>query len=226
RLLAGAVYFVNFVTQSTFKMKEIPEYEKDIASIRTMMERSVKFISLSGLSGILAGVYAIAGAVVAWQLVYYPRSPFSYRIETLQAKSALTWLVITAACVLVASLGTGLWLSQRKAKKHGMNLWNVTTKTLVINLAIPLITGGLFILILLQSGHYGIAAPACLIFYGLALINASANLYDEVRYLGYSEIVLGLIAAYLAGYGLLFWTLGFGVLHIIYGAVMYYRYDK
>ncbi|MFO7258463.1 MAG: hypothetical protein DIU61_012240 [Bacteroidota bacterium] len=207
-------------------MKEIPEYEKDIASIRTMMERSVKFISLSGLSGILAGVYAIAGAVVAWQLVYYPRSPFSYRIETLQAKSALTWLVITAACVLVASLGTGLWLSQRKAKKHGMNLWNVTTKTLVINLAIPLITGGLFILILLQSGHYGIAAPACLIFYGLALINASANLYDEVRYLGYSEIVLGLIAAYLAGYGLLFWTLGFGVLHIIYGAVMYYRYDK
>jgi len=207
-------------------MKETPEYEKDIASIRTMMERSVKFISLSGLSGILAGVYAIAGAVVAWQLVYYPRSPFSYRIETLQAKSALTWLVITAACVLVASLGTGLWLSQRKAKKHGMNLWNVTTKTLVINLAIPLITGGLFILILLQSGHYGIAAPACLIFYGLALINASANLYDEVRYLGYSEIVLGLIAAYLAGYGLLFWTLGFGVLHIIYGAVMYYRYDK
>lgn len=207
-------------------MKEIPEYEKDLASIRTMMERSVKFISLSGLSGILAGIYALAGAAVAWQLVYYPRSPFSYRIETLQEASTLTKLLITAACVLIASLGTGLWLSQRKAKKHGMNLWNVTTKTLAINLAIPLVTGGLFILILLQSGHYGIAAPACLIFYGLALINASANLYDEVRYLGYSEIVLGLIAAYLAGYGLLFWTLGFGVLHIIYGAVMYYRYDK
>jgi hypothetical protein len=207
-------------------MKEIPEYEKDIASIRTMMERSVKFISLSGLSGILAGIYALVGAAVAWRLVYYPRSPLSYRIETLQETDTLTKLIITAALVLVASLGTGLWLSQRKAKKHGMNLWNVTTKTLVINLAIPLLTGGLFILILLQGGHYGIAAPACLIFYGLALINASANLYDEVRYLGYSEIVLGLIAAYLAGYGLLFWTLGFGVLHIIYGAVMYYRYDK
>jgi hypothetical protein len=207
-------------------MKEIPEYEKDLASIRTMMERSVKFISLSGLSGILAGIYAIVGAAVAYRLVYYPQSPFAYRIETLQEVSTLNKLIITAVCVLVASLGTGLWLSQRKARKHDMNLWNTTTKTLLINLAIPLVTGGLFILILLQGGHYGIAAPACLIFYGLALINASANLYDEVRYLGYSEIALGLIAAYLAGFGLLFWTLGFGVLHIIYGAVMYYRYDK
>src|SRR5690606_25189795 len=151
----------------------------------------------------------------------YPQSPFSYRIETLQAVSTMTKLIITASVVLVASLGTGFWLSHRKARKHNMNLWNVTTKTLMINLGIPLVTGGLFILILLQGGHYGIAAPACLIFYGLALINASANLYDEVRYLGYSEIILGLIAAYLAGYGLLFWTLGFGVLHIIYGAVMY-----
>ncbi|MDV3309377.1 MAG: hypothetical protein LOY03_11235 [Cyclobacteriaceae bacterium] len=207
-------------------MKEIPEYEKDLASIRTMMERSVKFISLSGLSGILAGIYAIVGAAVAYRLVYYPQSPFAYRIETLQEVSTLNKLIITAVCVLVASLGTGLWLSHRKARKHDMNLWNTTTKTLLINLAIPLVTGGLFILILLQGGHYGIAAPACLIFYGLALINASANLYDEVRYLGYSEIALGLIAAYLAGFGLLFWTLGFGVLHIIYGAVMYYRYDK
>ena len=207
-------------------MKEIPEYEKDLASIRTMMERSVKFISLSGLSGILAGIYAIVGAAVAYRLVYYPQSPFAYRIETLQEVSTLNKLIITAVCVLVASLGTGLWLSHRKARKHDMNLWNTTTKTLLINLAIPLVTGGLFILILLQGGHYGIAAPACLIFYGLALINASANLYDEVRYLGYSEIALGLIAAYLSGFGLLFWTLGFGVFHIIYGAVMYYRYDK
>src|SRR5690606_33788517 len=153
-------------------------------------------------------------------------SPFAYRIETLQEVSTLNKLIITAVCVLVASLGTGLWLSQRKARKHDMNLWNTTTKTLLINLAIPLVTGGLFILILLQGGHYGIAATACVIFYALALFNASAHLYYEVRYLVYSEISLCLIAAYLAGFGLLFWILGFGVLHIIYGAVMYYLYDK
>src|SRR5690606_34816678 len=207
-------------------MKEIHEYEKDLASSRTMMERAGKFISLSGMSGVMAGIYAIIGAVAAYRAVYYPTSPLAYRIESIQEASIVTKLSIIAALVLIASIGTGLWLSHHKARKHNTNLWNTTTKTLMINLAIPLITGGLFILILLSGGHYGIAAPACLIFYGLALINASANLYDEVRYLGYCEIILGLIAAYLAGYGLLFWTLGFGVLHIVYGAVMYYRYDK
>lgn len=207
-------------------MKEIPEYEKDLASIRTMMERSVKFISLSGMSGIMAGIYAVVGAAAAYRMVYYPDSPLAYRIETIQEASIVTRLSIIAALVLIASIGTGLWLSYRKAGKHNTNLWNATSKTLVINLAIPLVTGGLLILILLNEGYYGIAPPACLIFYGLALINASANLYDEVRYLGYCEIILGLISAFLGGYGLLFWTLGFGVLHIVYGAVMYYRYDK
>ena len=207
-------------------MKEIPEYEKDLASIRNMMERSVKFISLSGLSGIMAGIYAIIGAAVAYWMVYYPDSPTTYQIQSIQEAHILTKLGIIATLVLIASIATGLWLSYRKAGKHNTNLWNATSKTLVINLTIPLITGGLFILILLHEGHYGIAAPACLIFYGLALINASANLYDEVRYLGYCEIILGLVSAFLGGYGLLFWTLGFGVLHIIYGAVMHYRYDK
>lgn len=206
-------------------MKEIPDYEKDLASIRTMMERSVKFISLSGMSGIMAGVYALLGAGIAYWTVYYPDSPTAYGIESIQEGNIVTKLGIIAASVLVASITTGLWLSYRKAGKHNTNLWNATSKTLAINLAIPLITGGLFILILINQGHYGITAPTCLIFYGLALINASANLYDEVRYLGYCEIALGLIAAFLAGYGLLFWALGFGVLHIVYGAVMYYRYD-
>ena len=94
-----------------------------------------------------------------------------------------------------------------------------------MNLAIPLVSGGIFILIMLYTGHFGLAAPASLIFYGLALINGSLNTYDEVRYLGVSEIILGLIAAF-PGYGLIFWALGFGVLHIIYGGIMYNKYDK
>jgi hypothetical protein len=96
----------------------------------------------------------------------------------------------------------------------------------VVNLSIPLITGGLFILIVLGTGHYGLAAPASLIFYGLALIQASSNTYDEIRYLGFSEIILGLISAILPGFGLIFWALGFGVLHIVYGTIMYNKYDK
>jgi hypothetical protein len=96
---------------------------------------------------------------------------------------------------------------------------------MALSLAIPLVTGGIFILIMLNSGHFGLAAPACLIFYGLALIQASTNTVDEIRYLGYSEILLGLISAMLPGYGLIFWSLGFGVLHIVYGAIMHNKYD-
>ncbi len=207
-------------------MEQKQAYQKDLESIRKLMERSVKFISLSGLSGILSGVYALIGAATAYYLVHYPASPFDYRIYPIQSGEVLMQLTGVAAVVLASSLLTGFWLSARKAKRAGVKIWDATSKRLFINLSMPLTTGGIFILILLSNGHFGIVGPACLIFYGLALINASANLYEEVRYLGYSEIILGLISASLPGYGLLFWAIGFGLLHIIYGSVMYKRYDS
>jgi len=213
------------VFQSTF-MEDIREYEKDLASIRNIMERSAKFISLSGLSGILAGIYGLAGATAAYFLVQYPISPFRYRTYSIQQPEMLLKLSVIAAIVLVASITTGLWMSARKAKKHNVSIWNATGKRMALNLAIPLVTGGIFIIIILFNGHFGLAAPACLLFYGLALISGSANLYDEIRYLGFCEIILGLISAALQGYGLIFWALGFGVLHIVYGSIMYNKYEK
>lgn len=207
-------------------MKDIHEYEKDLASIRNIMERSAKFISLSGLSGVLAGIYALAGAIAAYFIVHYPVSPFRFRIYSASSPDTLWKLIIIAAFVLVASVSTGLYLSNAKAKKHGLNLWTAASKKLIFNLSIPLITGGLFILIILYTGHFGLAAPASLIFYGLALIQGSSNTFDEVRYLGFSEIILGLISALYPGFGLQFWAIGFGVLHIVYGTIMYNKYDK
>jgi hypothetical protein len=207
-------------------MKEVKEYEKDLASIRDIMERHAKFISLSGLSGVLAGVYAVAGAVAAYFIVHYPISPFRFRIYSATSDEVLWKLLLIAFLVLAASLLTGLYFSNRKAKKHGLKLWSGASKRLLINLSIPLITGGLFILIVLYTGHFGLAAPASLIFYGLALIQGSSNTFDEIRYLGFSEIILGLVCALLQGYGLVFWTIGFGLLHIFYGTIMYNKYDK
>ncbi len=207
-------------------MKEIQEYEKDLASIRDIMERTAKFISLSGLSGVLAGLYALAGAAAAYYLVQYPVSPFKYRTYSATDTGVLFELLVIAALVLAASLATGLYFSNRKAKKHGIKLWTGASRKLVLNMSIPLITGGLFILIILYNGHYGVAAPASLIFYGLALIQGSSNTFDEIRYLGFSEIALGLVSAMLPGFGLIFWALGFGVLHIVYGVIMYNKYDK
>jgi hypothetical protein len=208
-------------------MKQIKEYEKDIASIRTMMERTAKFISLSGLSGVLAGIYALAGATAAYFLVHYPVSPLNYRTFSISESDDALWkLIVIASLVLFASITTGLWFSHRKAKKHGVQLWGPASRTLVMNMAIPLVSGGIFILIMLYTGHFGLAAPACLIFYGIALIQASTNTFDEIRYLGFCEIFLGLISALYPGYGLIFWAIGFGVLHIVYGAIMYNKYDK
>ena len=207
-------------------MKEIQQYEKDIASIRTMMERSVKFISLSGLSGVLAGVYALAGATIAYFVIYYPYSPFGFRFYCVNEQSAILKLIIVAALVLILSIGTGYLLSSQKARKLDTNIWNKQSQQLLIDLLVPLTTGGLFILILLSRGYFVVVASSCLIFYGLSLIYASRNTYKEIQYLGFTEIVLGLLSAILPGYGLIFWALGFGVMHIVYGAVMHFRYDK
>jgi hypothetical protein len=207
-------------------MEQKQTYQKDIESIRQLMERSVKFLSLSGLSGILSGVYALTGATVAYLIIYNPASPFEYHDQSAKEIMITAKLLIIALVVLVVSLLTGYKLASAKAKKLGLKVWDTTSKRLTVNLAIPLLAGGLFILILIGNGYYGIAAPACLIFYGLALINASQNLFDEVRYLSYCEIILGLVAAIMPAYGLFFWAFGFGVLHIIYGAVMFKKYDR
>lgn len=207
-------------------MKPTEQYEQDLASIRNMMERSIKFISLTGLSGILAGTYALLGSASAYYLIQYPLAITDYRQESIQQPDVIWKLLTIAMAVLAASLITGLWMSSRKAKKLGTSIWNETSKRMMINLAIPLVSGGVFILILLSYGHYGVVAPACLLFYGLAIVNASSHLFDEVRYLGYSEIILGLISASLPGYGLVFWAFGFGVLHIVYGSIMYRKYDQ
>lgn len=206
-------------------MDKHTDYQQDLASIRHLMERSSKFISLSGLSGVLAGIYALAGAAFAYYFIYHQDS--TRTISEYQRQPGLVYyLIIVAAAVLILSIATGLILSYQKAQRVNTTFWNETSKRLMINLAIPLVAGGLFILILLYRGYFGIIAPSFLLFYGLALINASNNLYDEVRYLGYLELALGIISALLPGYGLYFWAVGFGVLHIFYGALMYRKYER
>ncbi|MES2559192.1 MAG: hypothetical protein V4590_05595 [Bacteroidota bacterium] len=207
-------------------MKKISDIENDIASIKEIMERSSRFISLSGFSGILAGVYALIGSAIAYYLIYYPNSPFGYRFYYVNEQDIVVKLFATAAFVLAASLLTGVLLSMQKAKKLQLSYWNANSKRFVINVSIPLVSGGIFIACLIARGYFGIAAPACLLFYGLALINASSYTLGEIRYLGLIEIALGILCCIFPGYGLIFWAVGFGLLHIIYGILMYNKYDK
>jgi hypothetical protein len=205
-------------------MEENTNYERDLASIRNIMERSVKFISLSGLAGVLAGVIALLSATYAYQMLYSDGTFYDASRVEIGADIKIKFILLGLA-TLIVSVAIGLYMSFRKAKKLGVSFWNATSKRLVINLAIPLGAGGAFVLALMWHGFVGHVAPACLIFYGLALVNASQNLYDEIRYLGYCELFLGILAAFVIGYGLVFWAIGFGVLHIVYGVLMYRKYD-
>lgn len=207
-------------------MKTEQEYIRDLSEIRQMMERSSKFVSLTGWSGIMAGIYALAGAFIAYHLFYNTEGVVYNSISIQQISGGVFELIILAVIILLLAIGTAIFLSFRKAKRNKEVLWNATARRLVVNMAIPLITGGVFILILMAKGILGLLAPLTLIFYGLALINASKFTFDEVRYLGIFQILLGLLSSYFIGFGLLFWAIGFGILHIIYGIYMHWRYEK
>lgn len=207
-------------------MKEEKDYIRNIAEIRSMMERSSKFLSLTGWAGIMAGIYALAGSFIAYNVFNFnpeemavdrPASEFPYNLMN---------IVILALTVFIFSIVTAIFLSAKKAEKLGESVWNPTAKRLVINMAVPILAGGVLVLILISKNLVGFIAPFSLIFYGLALFNASKFTYEEVRTLGIVQIVLGLVSCYFIQYGLLFWALGFGVVHIIYGIYMYYRYEK
>lgn len=208
-------------------MKVERDYLRDIAEMRAMMERSSKLLSLSGLAGIMAGIYALAGAYIAYSVFNF--NPDSIVYDTQHSQSLyphLPAVISLAIIILILAVGTAIFLSYKKAHKRGEKLWNPTARRLLIHIAIPLIAGGLLILILISKGLIGLVAPFTLIFYGLALYNAGKFTYEEVKSLGLIQTGLGLISAYFVAYGLLFWTLGFGVVHIIYGIYMHYRYER
>ena len=135
-------------------------------------------------------------------------------------------LFAIAFIVILFSLLTGIMLSIKKAKKENEKVWDASSKRLMINFAIPLVTGGFFILFLIEKEIYGYVAPLTLIFYGLACVNASKYTLGDVRYLGITLIIIGLASSYFIGYGLFFWALGFGICHIFYGSMMYFKYEK
>lgn len=238
-LLHTSNTFRYFENKSTF-LVENSKLHDDLASIRNMMERSSKFISLSGLSGVMAGVYALIGAGLAYRIIYDPagrhsfdyappgQSPYlqSQLWEDLVFSPVILQLFFVAFAVLFASLLTGYYLTARKAKKQKQPVWGKTSRALLFQMATPLITGGVLIILLLGRGYLGIISPACLAFYGLALVGASAYTYNDVKYLGLCQIVLGIIAAALPGFGLFIWAIGFGVLHIVYGSLMYIKYER
>ncbi len=214
-------------------MNEQQQSLQDIQQIKQMMERSSRFISLSGLSGIAAGFCALVGAWFANGIITDNGGPSGYReaifkgigTESLQQFMGHKLFQIAIFTFFGAFLFSFLFTFLR-SKKNNIPLWGYTSKRLMVNVAVPMLAGAIYLYKQMQFGNFGLIAPGCLIFYGLALVNASKYTLGEVRYLGYCQILLGIINCWFVGYGLYFWAMGFGVLHIVYGVVMWYRYER
>jgi len=202
---------------------------QDVKDIRRLMERSSRFISLSGLSGVAAGTFALIGAWIARYIIfkpYYTNYDNRGYFNGDDFSKLKIQLIGLSAAVFAAAFLSAFYFTWRKSNQQGRSLWDHTSRRLFWNMIIPLAAGGLFILGMLQYDDWRFVAPASLIFYGVALVNASKYTLTDIRYLGYCEIAVGLINMQFIGYGLYFWALGFGVLHIIYGVVMWWKYER
>ncbi|MES2767132.1 MAG: hypothetical protein V4642_14750 [Bacteroidota bacterium] len=209
-------------------MNNKEQHLESLSEIRSLMRESSKFISLSGLSGVSAGITALIGAAVAY---FYMRDrsetvDYVQRVVGITYSDFIQFFIIDAGLVLLVATALALFFTRRKARQQNLPAWDSTSKRLLVNLLIPIVAGGLFCILMLNQGIVIMIAAAMLIFYGLGLINASKYTLGEIRWLGLIEIALGLLAAMFPRNGLLFWALGFGVMHIIYGIYMYMKYER
>ncbi|MBP7345390.1 MAG: hypothetical protein KA952_02525 [Sediminibacterium sp.] len=202
-----------------------------INDIKKLMERSSKFSALSGLSGIIVGIMALVCIGISYTILgITPLEPISY-LSILNRDGAidtelLKLLIINFSVVLLASFLTAIWLSNKNAVKKGEQIWDLTAKRMLINFSIPMFAGGAYCFILFTQNHIELILPATLLFYGLALLNASKYTVEDIKYLGVLLVLLGLFASIYVDEALLLWGIGFGALHIVYGSFMYFKYEK
>ncbi len=211
-------------------MEQQNDHLKTLSEIRSLMESSTRFLSLSGLSGVFAGSFALLGAFAAYMFLNLGLFSDDYYIHISSGSNfnaeVLMFFIADALSVLALAITFVIIFTARNARKSGQPIWNNTVKKLLVNLFIPLLTCGIFCFALLFHHLVYLIAPVMLLFYGLALVNASKYTFRMIRYLGFCEILLGLTACFCIGYGILFWALGFGVLHILYGILMYFKYER
>jgi len=200
-------------------------YLNDIKEIKSMMESRSRFLSLSGLSGILSGIYALIGAFVANYLATNANSIAYQDVKAGIITPIVIELLLVAMVVFICALATAYYFTTKKAKAKQHKVWTKATYRTLVSFAVPFIAGSLVTLILMFKGQFFNIAAFTLIFYGLALYSAGAYTYKDVQWLGVSEVVTGLLALIYPGYGLYFWAFGFGILHIVYGTIMYFKYD-
>ena len=208
--------------------------ESDLGLIKDLMEKSSKFSNLSGIAIIFTGLLAMIGASFVYFDIGFSVSKLNISYAQLINQNGkpedlfikLKLLVLIASLILISSLAIMYFTARKKSGKEGIQLFNSSFSRTLKSLFIPLFSGGVFCLLLLNHHMYGLVAPATLIFYGLGLVSSSKFSYYELEYLGYFELLLGFIASFYIGSGLLFWIIGFGLCHIVFGLLIHFKYDR
>lgn len=199
-----------------------------ILEIKSMMEKSSRFISLSGWSGVAAGLCAtvaafiVAGKAGCWEV----NECLFERLSREEANSLKRELYVVAAITFIAAFSSAFFFTWIRSKKTGVPVWGLVARRLMWSVTVPLVAGAIFLYRMVMLEQFDLVAPGCLVFYGLALVNASRHTLPEIRYLGYVEIVLGLVNCWFVGYGLYFWAVGFGLMHVLYGMMMWVKYER
>ena len=190
-----------------------------LQDIRNIMERSSKFVGLSGWSGTAAGASALAGAWAARKTIV------AHDIAAGDIDLGRK-LIIIGILTFVAAFVSAFLFTLIRSKKNNIPIFGNTARNFLFNIMVPMSAGGILILKMTLTGHIGLIAPATLIVYGISLFCAGRITLIEIRYLGYAEIVSGIVSLWNIGCGLYFWAFGFGILHIVFGFVIWFKYER
>ena len=181
--------------------------EENLKFIRETMERSTSFTAVPGFGGMLMGATAIAAAVIAYMQIYL-------------VNSLAVWL---GEAVLAFSIGLlAMW---QKSKLAGQSLVSAPARKFALSFAPPLIAGVVIVLGLWRYEYYYVMAPVCMLTYGAAVTCGGAFSARVIPVMGWCFIALGAVTFVLpTQYSNLMMGLSFGVLHVVFGAIIARRY--
>ena len=207
-----------FALQSTLNMSQ-NQYFDDLAHIRSMMERSSRFLSLSGWAGILPGIYALVGLALAAAQIQQAGSLGQYMEQASQNNALVLQLLGIALIVLVLSVFSSWYMCMRKARMDKQSVWTPAIRNMLVYFSIPLLAGAVMVGWIYEKQQWGLLAPVLLSFYGLALVLVSQFTLRSIFWLGIFEIALS-IPAGVYGWEIPVLAIGFGFAHIGYGIMM------
>ncbi len=196
------------------------QYSDDLAHIRSMMERSSRFLSLSGWAGIIPGLLALAGLAAAAWLIKASKLTNGYTSTIDQNHPLILQLTAIALAVLLLSIFSSWYMCMRKARLDHQSVWTPAIRNMLLHFSIPLFAGAIIAGWIYEKEQWELLSPVLLSFYGLALVLVSQFTLRSVFWLGIVEITLS-IPAGITGWDLPVLALGFGMAHIVYGIMMF-----